>query len=138
MAEGTYGSRGVAKMYAMVFGIAYLAVALVELLTKSGGFNLGGTAILSYGGLHNVIHFAVGIVVLGSAFGSEATAKSVAKVVGVVFLAVTVWNVVSPANYADFVGIGVALPVAYTIVHAITAAAALYAGFAGAAKTATA
>jgi hypothetical protein len=121
----------VAKAYAWIFGIAYLAVAVLELVTKDKGLDLGGTAILSYGALHNIIHFAVGIVVLGSAFSGEAGAKVVARIVGVVFLAITVWNIVAAQSYADFVGIDGELPIAYTIVHAITAVAALYAGFAG-------
>ena len=130
MAEG-YGGGGVARMYAWIFGIAYLAVAVVELLTKSDGLNLGDTAILSFGTLHNIIHFAVAVVVLGSAFAGEAAAKMVARVVGVVFLVITIWNIAAPDSYADFVGIEGDLPVAYTIVHAVTAIAALYAGFAG-------
>ena len=130
MAEG-YGGGGVARMYAWIFGIAYLAVAVLELVTKSDGLSLGDTAILSYGGLHNIIHFAVGVVVIGSAFAGEGAAKTVARIVGVVFLAITIWNIVAADSYADFVGIDGELPVAYTIVHGVTAVAALYAGFAG-------
>jgi hypothetical protein len=120
-------------MYAWIFGIAYLAVALVELITKDDGLLLGDTVILAYGALHFIIHLAVGLVVLGSAFAGAGAAKTVARIVGVVFLAVTIWNIVAGDSYAEFVGLGegAELPVAYTIVHAITAIAALYAGFAG-------
>src|SRR5688500_5947399 len=85
MAEG-YEGGGVARMYAWIFGIAYLAVAVLELVTKNEGLELGGTAILAYGGVQNIIHFAVGIVVLGSAFAGEGAARAVARIVGVVFL----------------------------------------------------
>jgi hypothetical protein len=119
-------------MYAWIFGIAYLAVAVLELVSKSEGLSIGDAEILSFGTLHNIIHFAVGVVVLGSAWAGEGAARAVAKVVGVVFLAITVWNIVAGDSYADFVGIeGGELPVAYTIVHAVTAIAALYAGFSG-------
>ena len=135
MAEGAYGgSRGIARTYALVFGIAYLGVAIAELIVGKDGLVLGDSTVLLYNAtLHNIIHFATGLVVLGSAFSSEATAKMVARVVGVMFLLVTVLNIVASNFYAELVGFpeGATTPIAYTIVHAITAAAALYAGFAG-------
>ena len=130
MAEGAYGKMGIARFYALVFGIAYLAVAILELFYSDKALSIGNTVILYKGTLHNVIHFAVGILVIGSFFAGESAAKSVARVVGVLFLVITIWNVVAGDSYADFVGIpGGELPVSYTIVHAITAIGALFAGF---------
>ena len=63
MGDG-YGGRGVARAYGFIFGPAYLAVALVELLTMRGGLSIGGFEALSFGGLHNVIHWATGLAVL--------------------------------------------------------------------------
>jgi hypothetical protein len=134
MAEGAYGygKMGIARMYALIFGIAYLAVGLLELFYKSpDALSLGDTVLLTGGTIHIVIHLAIGVLVLGSFFAGESAAKSVARVVGVVFLAVFIWNVVAGDSYADFVGIEGDLPIVYTIVHAVTAAGALFAGFSG-------
>ena len=133
MAEGAYGKMGVARMYALIFGIAYLAVGLLELFY---GVNdplvLGEDLIVIQGGtLHIVIHLAVGVVVLGSFFAGESAAKSVARVVGVVFLIVLGLNIFASEFYADLVGLPkeAGTPIVYTIVHALTAAGALFAGF---------
>jgi hypothetical protein len=134
MAEGAYGygKMGIARMYALIFGIAYLAVGLLELFYGNADpLTIGDTVLLQGGTIHIVIHLAVGVLVLGSFFAGESAAKSVARVVGVVFLAVTIWNLVAADSYADFVGIEGDLPVAYTIVHAVTAVGALFAGFSG-------
>ncbi len=132
MAESGYGKMGVARMYALIFGIAYLAVGLLELVY---GFEdplaLGDTVIIAGATLHIVIHLAVGILVLGSFFAGASAAKSVARVVGVVFLIVFLLNVFASNFYAELVGFpeGSDTPIVYTIVHALTAAGALFAGF---------
>jgi hypothetical protein len=132
MAEGAYGKMGMARMYALIFGIAYLAVGLLELVY---GFEdplaLGDTVVIAGATLHIVIHLAVGILVLGSFFAGESAAKSVARVVGVVFLVVFLLNVFASNFYAELVGFpeGSDTPIVYTIVHALTAAGALFAGF---------
>jgi hypothetical protein len=133
MAEGAYGKMGIARMYALIFGIAYLAVGLLELIYGvDDPLVLGDDLVLIAGGtLHIVIHLAVGVLVLGSFFAGESAAKSVARVVGVVFLIVFILNVVASNFYAELVGFpdGADTPIVYTIVHAVTAAGALFAGF---------
>jgi hypothetical protein len=132
MAEGAYGKMGVARMYALIFGIAYLAVGLLELFYGNDNpLALGDTVLIQGGTIHIVIHLAVGVLVLGSFFAGESAAKSVARVVGVVFLAVTIWNIVAGDSYAEFVGLEGTdgTPIVYTIVHAVTAVGALFAGF---------
>ena len=133
MAEGAYGKMGVARMYALVFGIAYLAVGLLELIYGvDDPLVIGDDLVLIAGGtLHIVIHLAVGVLVLGSFFAGESAAKSVARVVGVVFLVVFALNLFASNFYAELVGFpdGAETPIVYTIVHAITALGALYAGF---------
>jgi hypothetical protein len=134
MAEGAYGKMGVARMYALIFGIAYLAVGLLELFYGNDNpLALGDTVLIQGGTIHIVIHLAVGVLVLGSFFAGESAAKSVARVVGVVFLAVTIWNIVAGDSYAEFVGLEGTdgTPIVYTIVHAVTAVGALFAGFSG-------
>ena len=132
MAEGTYGKMGMARMYALIFGIAYLGVGLLELFYKfDDPLALGDTAIIAGATLQMVIHFAVGIVVLGSFFAGESAAKSVARVIGVIFLIVFLLNIFASSFYAELVGFpdGSDTPIVYTIVHGLTAAGALFAGF---------
>lgn len=134
MAEGAYGygKMGVARMYALVFGIAYLAVGLLELFYGvDDPLLIGDTILIAGGTVHIIIHLAVGVLVLGSFFAGESAAKSVARVVGVVFLIVFALNLFASNFYAELVGFpeGADTPIVYTIVHAITAVGALYAGF---------
>ncbi len=134
MAEGAYGygKMGIARMYALIFGIAYLAVGLLELLYGNDDpLTLGDTVLLQGGTIHIVIHLAIGVLVLGSFFAGESAAKSVARVVGVVFLIVFALNIFASEFYADLVGLpkDAGTPIVYTIVHALTAAGALFAGF---------
>jgi len=134
MAEGAYGKMGVARMYALIFGIAYLAVGLLELFYGTDDpLALGDTVVIAGATLHIVIHLAVGVLVLGSFFAGDSAAKSVARVVGVVFLIVFALNIFASNFYAELVGFpeGSDTPIVYTIVHAVTAAGALFAGFSG-------
>lgn len=121
---------GIARMYALVFGIAYLAVALVEVILGSSGLSIGGTQILRVTAAQNVVHWAVGVVVLGSFFGGEMAARTVARIVGVVFVLVTLLGVVARDFTGSLLGFDGGLPWSYNVVHAATAVLALFAGFA--------
>lgn len=125
MAEGAYGRWGIARTYALIFGIVYLAVALTEVITKDAL-----EPVLRFTGFQNAIHWAVGVVVLLSFFGSEATAKLIARVVGVVFVVITLYGFVAPSGLGDLLGFEGNIPASYNFVHALTAVVALYAGFA--------
>lgn len=131
MAEGTYGRIGVARFYALVFGMAYIGVAILELFfPRSDPLMAGGFVIVQRTTLQNVIHFAVGVVVLGSFFTGEAAARAVARVIGVVFLALTIWGFISPGSLGSFLGYEAEIPTIYNVIHAATAVLALFAGFA--------
>ncbi|HVM11650.1 MAG TPA: DUF4383 domain-containing protein [Actinomycetota bacterium] len=129
--DRTAPRRGYARTFGWIWGIAYLAVALLELLTMNNGLQVGGTEILRFGALHNGIHWATGIALIGSAMAGEGAARLVCRIIGVAFVAVVIWNFISPDSYARFVGMGDDLPVSYILVHIITALGALFAGFAG-------
>ncbi len=137
MAEGAYGKMGVARAYALIFGIAYLAVAILELFfSASSPLVIGGATIVAGGVVHIVIHFAVAILVLGSYFAGDMAARMVARIVGIVFVVVSLLNLFASDFYWDLVAGGTlqgqdsGTPVVYTLVHIATALAALYAGFA--------
>ena len=125
MADGAYGKWGIARTYALIFGIVYLGVALTEVLTKDAL-----EPVLEFTGMQNAVHWAVGVVVLLSFFGSEGTAKMIARIVGVVFVALTLYGFIAPDSLGDLLGFEGDIPMSYNVVHALTAVVALYAGFA--------
>lgn len=125
MAEGAYVKRGIARTYALIFGIVYVAIASTEVITK-GALE----PVLEFTGIQNAVHWAVGVVVLLSFFGSEGTAKLIARIVGVVFVALTLYGFVAPDSLGELLGFEGDIPVSYNVVHAVTAVVALYAGFA--------
>ncbi len=131
MADYSYGRMGFARFYALVFGIAYIGVALLELIL--GELTIGNTVILARTTLQNLVHWAVGVVVLGSFFAGEAAARTVARIVGIVFVILTIYGFVAPESLGQILGYGdnTAIPVSYNIVHLVTALLALFAGFAG-------
>ena len=124
MAEGAYGRMGFARVYALIFGFVYTAVALVE-------FILGDFLFLEPTTIQSVVHLAVGVVVLGSYFAGEAAARTVARIIGIVFVVLSIWGFVAPASLGGILGYEGDIPMAYNIIHALTAVVALFAGFAG-------
>jgi hypothetical protein len=121
---------GIVQIYALVFGIAYVAVAVIEDLLGGSGLKIGGTTILQVTLVQNLIHWVVGIAVLGSFFAGERVAKMVARVVGIVFVVVTILGFFVEPLTGQLLGFPNGLPLSYNIVHLLTAAAALFAGFA--------
>jgi hypothetical protein len=140
MSEGAYyGKMGFARFYALVFGVAYIGVAILELFYPADDpLRIGDLVILQRTTLQNIIHFAVGIVVLGSFFAGETAARNVARVIGVVFVAITIWGFLSPGGLGEFLGYDGDIPAVYNFVHLVTALLALFAGFAGSRRRATA
>ena len=138
MAEASYGrstsagrgGRGIASVYALVFGIAYIAVALLEDIIGTDGWRAGGTTILRLTAVQNVIHWAVGLAAIGSYFAGETVAKMVARVIGIVFVIVSLLGIFAREFTGKLLGFDGDLPWSYNIVHIVTALAALFAGFA--------
>jgi len=131
IAAGRTGrTMGIVQTYALVFGIAYLAVAALEVLLGSNGLVLGGVVILQIQLVQNAIHWIVGLAVLGSFFAGENWAKLVARAVGLVFVLVTLLGLFAEPLTGQLLGFPGALPASYNVVHLLTAAAALFAGFA--------
>jgi hypothetical protein len=136
MAPGTDGRSGVARTAALILGVAYLAVALVEVVLGSDGLVVGDRAstnrvVLLLEPIHNGIHWLAGLVLLGVSFAGEATARPALRVVGVVLLALTVAGLVAGEPTMGLLGYqgAPAVPISYTILHGASAGGALYAGF---------
>ena len=113
-----------AKTYALVFGIAYVLVALLELLFRTP---FGG--LLFFTPVHNGIHWVTGILGLVAYAKGGSTATMYAKLFGIVFLLVFVLGIAAPAFLSSVLG----YPVNwfYNVVHLVTGLLGLYAGFAG-------
>lgn len=128
--RGTYAPLSAARVYALVFGVAYLGVAILELFFPlDEPLTAGGAILLQRTTLHNVFHFAVGVAVLGAYFAGEAPARMAARITGVLFLALAIWGFAAPGSLGSFLGYPQAFPTAYNLIHAVTAVPALLAGF---------
>jgi hypothetical protein len=62
----------------------------------------------------------------------------VARIIGVVFVAITIWGFAAPSSLGEFLGYQGDIPTAYNIIHLVTALLALFAGFAGSRRGAAA
>ena len=126
------GGMGVVRAYALIFGIVYAAVALLELILGDDGLKLGDTQILLFEPLQNVVHWLIAVVVLGSFFAGENAARTVARIVGVVLLILAIYGFVASDSLGDLLGYandGAAFPAAYNWVHLVSGLVALFAGF---------
>lgn len=159
--------RTAARSFALVFGLAYLSIAIIEAvvggvsdgkLTGAGWIFAGGLpaapdkanalnglvvdkgldlnqVLLLKGGLHNLIHFATGIVLLGAFAVGGPIVKRVAQIFGVVYVAVTLLGLIAPGFTMNLVGYNLegvpdlSVPIAYTIDHALIGLGGIYAGF---------
>ncbi len=123
------GGMGVARAYALVFGIVYAAVALLELILGDDGLEIGGAQVLALATLQNIVHWAIAVVVLGSFFAGENAARMVARIVGIVLLVLAIWGFVDRDSLGELVGYDGPIPTAYNWVHLVTGLVALFAGF---------
>ncbi len=122
------GGLGPARIYALIFGIAYVGVSLLEVILDE--LTIGDIVILDRTALQNVVHWVIAVAVLGSFFAGENAARMVARVVGIVLVALAIWGFVASDSLGDLLGYGdEGLPAVYNWIHLVTGLAALFAGF---------
>lgn len=126
-------NRTPAQLFALVFGIVYLAVGLVGFAVTGFDSFAGKTfdeelVIFALNPLHNIVHIGLGAVWIGAA-AKHATAKSANMLLGVVLLLVFALGM---AGVLEFLAIKDA-GAADNYLHLATAALALYFGSVGAA-----
>ena len=111
-----------AKRYALIFGVMYGVVALLEIIFREP---FGG--LLHFSLVHNAIHWVTVAALLFAFVKGDTVASLVAKIIGAVFLLVFILGVAAPAFLSDTLG----YPVNwfYNIVHLVTGIGGLYAGF---------
>ena len=118
-------------MFALVFGVVYLLIGIVgfavtgfENFAKDGDKAL---IIFEINPLHNIVHIAVGALLIGGA-RAHATAKSVNLLVGATYGLVAILGIFGAL---EFLSINKGAD-ADNFLHLFTAIAALYFGTAGA------
>lgn len=118
----------VARLYTFLFGLAYLVIAFLEVLL--GELKIGKTVLLDMRGLQNFVHWSVGILVFTAYLAGDLASKALARVIGLVFAGITVWGYVAPDSLGNLLGYEGKIPPAYNVIHLVTAALGLFAGFA--------
>jgi hypothetical protein len=121
----------ISKMTAGVFGAVYLLVGLLGFVPALGGgsglesSNLLG--LFAVNGVHNVVHIAVGVAGLAAFSQGPRMSTLFAQVVGVTYAILAAAGIFfGSGNFLGLVPIG-GLDI---VLHAATAAALLYVGFA--------
>lgn len=133
MATSTTG-RAPAQIFALVFGVVYLAVGIVGFFVTGFGHFAGeaGDKLLIFhiNGLHNVVHILLGVVWIGAA-SSLSAAKGINTLFGVVLLLVFVLGLFD-LHFMAIHGAGDA----DNYLHLVTGLLSVYFGTAGATGTA--
>jgi hypothetical protein len=124
--SGTRSRWGPARVFALAFGVLYVAVALTELITQDTL-----TPLLEYSAPLNAIHWAIGVLLLIAAVAGEGISRLAARVLGVALAVATVWLLVSRGSFEGLLDYPQPhpLPVSYLVLYGGTALVALIAGF---------
>jgi hypothetical protein len=117
---------GPARIFALAFGVIYVAVALTELITQDTL-----TPLLEYSAPLNAIHWAIGVLLLIAAVAGERISRLAARVLGVGLAVATVWLLLSRGSFEDLLDYPQPhpLPGSYLVLYGATAVLALVAGF---------
>ena len=119
-------SWGIARVFALVVGVFYVAVALTEFVTQDTL-----TPVLEYSAPLNAIHWAIGVLLVIAAVAGERISAVVALVLGAALAVATGWLLVSRGAFESLLDYPQPhpLPVSYIVLYGVTAVVALVAGF---------
>ena len=114
------------KRAAQIVGVLFLIAGIAGFIPalSPNGMLFG---LFAVNGLHNIVHIGSGILALAMAFGTDATARTYFRIIGVVYALVTVLGFVAGR---DGLLMGVAMNRADNVLHLLFAVAFLYLGFA--------
>lgn len=117
---------GLARIFALAFGVLYVVVALTELITQDTL-----TPLLEYSAPLNAIHWAIGVLLLIAAVAGERISRLAARVLGVALAVATVWLLLSRGSFEGLLDYPQPhpLPESYLVLYSGTAVVALVAGF---------
>jgi len=121
----TRSSWGAARIFALAFGVLYVAVALTELITQDTL-----TPLLEYSAPLNAIHWAIGVLLLIAAVAGERISRLAARALGVGLAVATVWLLLSRGSFEALLDYPQPhpLPGSYLVLYGVTAVVALAAG----------
>jgi hypothetical protein len=127
------GAKSPAQIFALVFGVIYLAVGIVGFAVTGFDEFAGQTfgdklVIFPVNPLHNIVHLLLGAVWIGAS-RSHAAAKGVNLILGIVLLLVFILGMAGALKWLAIEGAGSA----DNYLHLATAALSIYFGTAGAA-----
>jgi Domain of unknown function (DUF4383) len=122
----TRSGWGLARVFALAFGVLYVSVALTEIITQDTL-----TPILEYSAPVNAIHWAIGVLLLIAAVAGERISRLAARVLGVGLAVATVWLLLSRGSFEELLDYPQPhpLPGSYIALYGVTAIIALVAGF---------
>lgn len=132
------GTKTAGQTFAMVFGLVYLLVGIAGFFAAkefTGGSTEDKLILFPVNHLHNLVHIAIGAVLLAGS-RTAAQAKTMSMLVGVVLLLVAVLGFLSLELMEDLLNIHGSGD-ADNWLHLATGALALYFGTAGATAVTT-
>ena len=107
---GTVTGRRLNTLVAFVFGAVFVLVGLAGFFV-TGGHHVAGQdggkllGLFQVNVVHNLVHLAVGAVMIGAAIASARAAKAVNLLFGVVYLVVFVFGLVALGNSLNFLAL---------------------------------
>ena len=107
------------KTIVMVLGVVVLLVGVI------GYFNNPVLSLFPVNGLHNLVHLAIGVLLIIFAMRGDAGASMIAKVMGIVFALVAILGFLAPDLMADLL----AIDMADNWLHVVLAIVFLWIGF---------
>ena len=125
MKEGDGNAERILSMprtYALIFGITYVIIAVIEFLFREAVFGL-----LHFTPLHASIHALAGAVLLLARYKGEAPSLLATRTVGPFFLILFLMGIGAPALLSDMLGYPVNW--LYNLAHLLTGVSGIYVGF---------
>jgi hypothetical protein len=107
---GVVAGRRINTMVAFAFGAVFVIVGLLG-FTVSGGHHVAGTdggkllGLFQVNVLHNLVHLAVGAVMIAAAITGVRAAKAVNTLFGVVYLVVFVFGLFAAGNAVNILAL---------------------------------
>lgn len=124
-------ASGPARTFTLVFGTAYILVALAESLLSLAGHGrlvVGGVTLLAFSLVHNMVHWGLGLGLLAARYFGRYPARLASGIVGGILVALSLVGLLTPSALNRMMGV-TAVPAAYTVVYALTAIFGLVAAF---------
>jgi hypothetical protein len=124
---------GPARTFCLVFGVAFLLVALIE--SVMGTWRAGNVILADFTLTQNIIHWITGLALLGAYFAPEYVAKGFARTFGIIYILVALLGIAARTWTGQLVGYEGPLPWIYNLEHAALGIFGLIAGFTSRATT---